>query len=584
MEVFEQQLFCPHCDCTYNSSERSPRVLPGCGDSICLSCIDKLLSQKRRCPKCNDNFDQQFNNVNQCQTNSALMTLIREKEDRTKCHLHNKKLKIFCMTDKTRICTMCIVKGDHQSHKRKYIKDMTEDLVDKNLRLKNVIEKKRENKAVAQTLLNDKEDSLTRRFTDATMSLMDLKEEFIEQVKWFTDSQQKIVQDKFKDAPLEREISKLKDIHDVLSNDNFAPALENGLLKPDYQLDQTSLEKCLEKEKTFLDSIVASVTKIEDIAENSFNKFNMAISELKDIASANWLKLNELGEDNGPNLQNSHLNSMVLGETTLKLWVDKRFKERTVSRGTLENIIKIEIDINLIQALQDEDFAMLTFISKESIQVTSLDITFSSRTFSHRRATRFLQALFSNPKRIEKLSISACPNRENCKEHLNVLFEDILPQLTSLKNISVNLARDERFRHSDYADAEMASISVRMENIQSYSLHIHSAYISDEAFIKFIENTLCSMKGLKELQLNLNFNSITDKSIMYMFEHFPQLEKLHLDLSYIFITDKSIELFIQETIPRLTALKELKMNVKGPKTTDRMEKRLADALKVVNSR
>lgn len=107
---------CKQCGSDFNDTSRRPKLLPKCGDSLCLECLDRLRStgEDFRCPadgilysKNTEIFDNAF----------VLNCLAASKPNSTFCNKHNKDLELYCADCNVEICPSCVLFGEHKSHK-----------------------------------------------------------------------------------------------------------------------------------------------------------------------------------------------------------------------------------------------------------------------------------------------------------------------------------------------------------------------------------------------------------------------------------------------------------------------------------
>ena len=116
---------CPECHKPYNAETIVPRILVGCGHTICEACafdqIDEKLSVT--CPECG--VDSDAETVNVFPKNLALLTMkkpgikvvrsARLAKDQL-CKAHNKKIEAYCAQDKAVLCIDCILSDLHKNH------------------------------------------------------------------------------------------------------------------------------------------------------------------------------------------------------------------------------------------------------------------------------------------------------------------------------------------------------------------------------------------------------------------------------------------------------------------------------------
>ncbi|XP_073727677.1 E3 ubiquitin-protein ligase TRIM39-like isoform X2 [Misgurnus anguillicaudatus] len=110
----EEDLSCPVCCDIFTN----PVVL-SCSHSICKDCIQRFWESKgsKDCPVCRrkSTMDPPVNLIlkNLCET------FLQERSQRSSsvCHLHNEKLKLFCLDDQQPVCLVCRDSRTHNNHK-----------------------------------------------------------------------------------------------------------------------------------------------------------------------------------------------------------------------------------------------------------------------------------------------------------------------------------------------------------------------------------------------------------------------------------------------------------------------------------
>lgn len=110
----EQDLLCPQCSDIYCLP-----VLLQCGHNICKVCLHKFWEWKggRECPVCGAPSTPERPPINLA-LKIAADEYQEQRSSRSQevCHLHNEKLKIFCMNDEEPICLVCQVSKQHKIH------------------------------------------------------------------------------------------------------------------------------------------------------------------------------------------------------------------------------------------------------------------------------------------------------------------------------------------------------------------------------------------------------------------------------------------------------------------------------------
>nr|XP_055035208.1 E3 ubiquitin-protein ligase TRIM39-like [Misgurnus anguillicaudatus] len=111
----EEDFSCPLCCDIFTNP-----VLLSCSHSICKDCIQRFWESKvtKDCPVCRRRSSKEFPPINLALKNLC-ETFLKERCQRSSsvCHLHNEKLKLFCLDDQQPVCLVCRDSRTHNNHK-----------------------------------------------------------------------------------------------------------------------------------------------------------------------------------------------------------------------------------------------------------------------------------------------------------------------------------------------------------------------------------------------------------------------------------------------------------------------------------
>ncbi|KAI7796277.1 E3 ubiquitin-protein ligase TRIM39-like isoform X2 [Triplophysa rosa] len=98
---------------------KDPVVL-SCSHSVCKDCIHRFWESKgaQECPVCRKRSSKDNPPLNLALKNLC-ESFLQERSERSSsvCHLHNEKLKLFCLDDQQPVCVVCQVSRTHNNHK-----------------------------------------------------------------------------------------------------------------------------------------------------------------------------------------------------------------------------------------------------------------------------------------------------------------------------------------------------------------------------------------------------------------------------------------------------------------------------------
>ncbi|XP_065099764.1 E3 ubiquitin-protein ligase TRIM35-like [Paramisgurnus dabryanus] len=111
----EKDLSCPVCCNIFTNP-----VMLSCSHSICKDCIQRFWESKgfQECPVCRKRSLRDEPPINLALKNLC-ETFLQERSQRSSsvCHLHDEKLKLFCLDDQQPVCLVCRDSRTHNNHK-----------------------------------------------------------------------------------------------------------------------------------------------------------------------------------------------------------------------------------------------------------------------------------------------------------------------------------------------------------------------------------------------------------------------------------------------------------------------------------
>nr|XP_055035210.1 E3 ubiquitin-protein ligase TRIM39-like isoform X1 [Misgurnus anguillicaudatus] len=110
----EEDFSCPVCCDIFTNP-----VLLSCSHSICKDCIQRFWESKgsKDCPVCRRRSSK--NPPLNLALKNLCETFLKERSQRSSsvCHLHDEKLKLFCLDDQQPVCLVCRDSRTHNNHK-----------------------------------------------------------------------------------------------------------------------------------------------------------------------------------------------------------------------------------------------------------------------------------------------------------------------------------------------------------------------------------------------------------------------------------------------------------------------------------
>lgn len=194
---------CPKCLIKYNKEENLPRILNGCGHSLCQvthfllkDCLIYLFScdlkMKIVCPICK--IETTTDDVRSLTKNMAIIeqintfdlsstNLTQDIGRNDQCSQHKKDIEIFCENCRQMLCVTCIIETDHKQHD---LISIEKAALREKEKLKNIL-----------VSLQITEEKLKHKTDDLDKSLKVLENDYLRKIKNvedFFDEIQKIIE------------------------------------------------------------------------------------------------------------------------------------------------------------------------------------------------------------------------------------------------------------------------------------------------------------------------------------------------------------------------------------------------------
>ncbi|XP_072405875.1 uncharacterized protein [Chiloscyllium punctatum] len=217
-------------------------VTLGCGHTFCRSCVEK--QKLNICPECKEKVLERRLSVNRTVlglADKARKVKLAEKENQLHCEGHQEELKLFCETDKTLICVICIATPEHRGHRFLPIKEAFEIYQDQ---LKSALDSLREKKsAILETELTQKR-KISEVREQASSLQTHITSEFTKMHQILTEKEQRLLRDLREEE--ERVVEPMeKNLREIQENLN---SIEEELSKLQKQMEQEDVLMFLKDE------------------------------------------------------------------------------------------------------------------------------------------------------------------------------------------------------------------------------------------------------------------------------------------------------------------------------------------------
>ena len=218
---------CTVCCKDYDLEAHIPKILNWCRHYLCLECLRnqffKNPVQTLICPFCQESFSPSPLTPEPFATDLSLLELIRNRSKTIEgyCSKHDKKRKLFCITDKLPICSDCCKKSEgHKNHEIQPIRVLQDNTKKKKEKLKFLLEDYDAKSKKIEKEMNEKHkntlDLIRNKFSEMRNVLAARKQELMQQAEGILRVEKEFLSEK-----LDRNKSKLKDQISEISQDDY---------------------------------------------------------------------------------------------------------------------------------------------------------------------------------------------------------------------------------------------------------------------------------------------------------------------------------------------------------------------------
>jgi len=555
----QSQLFnCPICYVEFNNEDRKPKILPLCGHTICLVCLENILKMhKSSCPLDRKLLEKKIDNYS---TNIIMLQLIEEKAQLVSqgCPLHNEPNNMICLEDKSIVCKYCADYGDHKGHKVKHLNDVQKEASIKRKNLKEMIDVLEKEEQTIYGELEESRSSLLlenkKRFGFLRDEINRMEQESFHCIQESFAFKKLEISQKLKSHRKAKETlqKKAQDLGEISNTEVFLKAFG----EESHELIE-SIEKQITKDALF--------AEVEDFKKD----FKGGLGELEEKFST-LLKEHQ---------QRAKLQPVLNFEDkdffkTLRL---SKKADRLVLSPLLEGekpcLLELpetcdKISLNFSQGVLDDDYILaVSSLWKKMGKVEDVRIDVSHKDTPVSELLDFCSYLFyviSGAEKVE-LGLASCGVTDN---H----FEDILYTkfgfLKDLKGIRL------QFRGTKITDKSIIRlsefISSRKNPIESFYLNGSQTQISDAPMKELFSSFKPNMKGFA---LVMNSTQISDKTVALLNQYILPLSESWNSLSFHFfetkVSDASIEELLLSLKLKAPTLKNFNFEVGRTKVTER---------------
>jgi len=522
---------CPICLSHFDNRQHIPKIIPSCGHSVCLPCLQQLLQEVYNpcCPLDKKPFTWEFNGIDSFPTNYLQRDLSKESGEYDICSAHQKKTKFICLNDQTLVCTDCLIFGHHKGHDAKPLSDFKEKMEQKG----------RELQAVSTAL---------KSCRNRVSKLLETKEEGL----------RKVIQKKFeylKFLLMTQELNLLSEVSVHISHHQNEWDQRLGMKSEIWKKAETKLaqQSSLLKNPQILDLIDEECSINEEEILEAFQKFSLDFErESNQIESIFREALEEQSLPTNTEALKSHIRQQL---NSLKKNPQQENFENTLQKIIIPNT-KFRI------TSQDETVAV-SFSSTATEALLNSVVPSNSNNLSFQFDDLFLSPndhfsllyLSSFFNKTEFLTFETKDYR-NSQSNLETTISLILEgRSLSLQGLNLSLNR------GDIPLGLFHEIIPKLSSLKHLGLKLEESKIPDQLIEALIANTLPALNNLESFFVSFAQTKVSEEAIIELLENLPNVANIFLDFGKTSITDQALNFFSRRAIHRLNNLKQLEFRL-----------------------
>jgi len=546
---------CEICFHTFNGKTNVPKLLPCCGKTLCLKCLIDMKEGDQTCLWCRATHDIPLDRFPE---NEKLLEIIKEGSKWEICPFHLEPIKLYCFTDKCKICAYCGYSTpckDHQlvplsnlsTEVEKSRKKCEGNMDEINARYNTACDYLQKTRLVVEELINE-------FFEKQEAELKEGKAKIIEEFSSSFDEENKSLEAHYEVDSLAKDLKKAR-----FAQENFFKAADPGKILQDY-CDLTSWTKVLlEKEGEkgeFEKELSDLIPKIQEILTNETSERRAKWEELHekilnlrnkaqvfdDTASLKAAEDDVSDTEEPQNEKNLCFDFSTKSMTILSAYECYRYHDKhpTLNENFLQNLTEIELDFTgagLNEASSEELDNIFGKIKRFS--ALKIGSRIETEEVSEKVYSKIFEMLSTNSEEITHLASSFPFQNESV-----VFLNSILPKLSALKNLSVQFwpckSSPASFKNLKEFSKNLALIA---PGLVSLSLDFCGLTIP----VSFIRSLYLPMPLLESFSLNISkIKNLGKKTLRLLTENIkelmPNLVELTVDISDTRIRSRDLDI------------------------------------------
>jgi len=264
-------------------------------------------------------------------------------------------------------------------------------------------------------------------------------------------------------------------------------------------------------------------------------------------------------------------------------------KDLEVDLEKWKAVKEIRVELGRYERLAADDISILYYILHGLEKYTSLTVAFEHQGLNDEHLLRILRALFCDIHHLEEIVI----NLENCHitdKSVIMFCNKLLPKAKDLKSLTLHLHSSQitnlsltalaktmqplsrnleifslGLYNTGISDDGLKEVFGLMETVKTLELQLQKTKVTNKSLKLFGESVLPGLKVLDDFTLHAGETKISDEGMLPILKSLQDMKVLKMGLFHTHITDKFVDLFMEETLPRLKSLECLDMELERTK-------------------
>jgi len=581
-------LNCCICLVDYDRAEHIPKIVPSCGHTICLGCLDGIFKANRslECPLDRVPFLDIYKTGSSLPTNISLLQLLDEKPQPKfdVCQSHDDPINLICITDGIKICRYCIDFGNHKGHQAKHINDIQTEKETKIQKLNAILAKFEDGD---NQVIQEHEDCKKRALENINLKFQKLQEYLnTKQTQVLSEAESYFKQEKDKISQ-SNSVAEIKQYLSVLQQGSLDTEFWRTFQETDKFINSDSFpkkESHKENYEPFLQNLDKTLTNFQSLINSIIQGFKLTFSsEKKNSPSLTTIKTQKIAlkiENNSliisPSPHPHQLDSqqdlasirqVILASNNSLRFTNEMIKETETilaqSDNNLKNINSIKLQFNNSKILSDQDLINLSN-SKLWAQHTISDFEFD--VFGCKVGNEGVIAIMSNAiVKMEHLKFLKLRLSETgiTDKAIHMLANYVLYRTSNLKGLDLRLLSTQVTDESIVPLC--AAMRANLTSANSLVLSLSETKITDQSLEAFVLNTVSALKNLNSLDLYFGRTAISENKISLLFSNLKNLSNLKslvLGLEHTKIARQNVHL-LAHVLPSLSNMVDLALYLDG---------------------